>query len=51
MSAKPAFPGWVFWIPPRQNPEVFMRQLQQGRRQGDGNGGGQSTVILPAPTE
>jgi type II secretory pathway pseudopilin PulG len=20
----------VFWIPPRQNPEVFMRQLQQG---------------------
>lgn len=21
----------VFWIPPRQNPEVFMRQLQQGQ--------------------
>lgn len=25
----------VFWIPPRQNPEVFMRQLQQGM--GGGN--------------
>lgn len=24
----------VFWIPPRQNPEVFMRQLQQGGGQG-----------------
>ena len=30
----------VFWIPPRQNPEVFMRQLQQGQGQGGGNGGG-----------
>jgi prepilin-type N-terminal cleavage/methylation domain-containing protein len=27
----------VFWIPPRQNPEVFMRQLQQGG--GPGGGG------------
>jgi len=26
----------VFWIPPRQNPEVFMRQLQQGQGQGSG---------------
>lgn len=26
----------VFWIPPRQNPEVFMRQLQQGGGQGAG---------------
>lgn len=30
----------VFWIPPRQNPEVFMRQLQQG-----GAGGG--TPVTP----
>jgi type II secretory pathway pseudopilin PulG len=30
----------VFWIPPRQNPEVFMRQLQQGGAQGGGQGGG-----------
>jgi prepilin-type N-terminal cleavage/methylation domain-containing protein len=29
----------VFWIPPRQNPEVFMRQLQQGSSQGGGQGG------------
>ncbi len=28
----------VFWIPPRQNPEVFMRQMQQSGGQG---GGGQ----------
>ena len=27
----------VFWIPPRQNPEVFMRQMQQGGGQGGGN--------------
>ncbi len=26
----------VFWIPPRQNPEVFMRQLQQGGGQAAG---------------
>lgn len=26
----------VFWVPPRQNPEVFMRQMQQGGGQGDG---------------
>lgn len=26
----------VFWIPPRQNPEVLMRQLQQGGGQGAG---------------
>ena len=31
----------VFWIPPRQNPEVFMRQLQQG--------GGQSPDPNPEP--
>lgn len=28
----------IFWIPPRQNPEVFMRQLQQNQGQGGGNG-------------
>ena len=31
----------VFWIPPRQNPEVFMRQLQQGGGQGGQGGGAQ----------
>ena len=30
----------VFWIPPRQNPEVFMRQMQQSRGQQGGSGGG-----------
>jgi len=34
----------VFWIPPRQNPEVFMRQLQQSGGQG---GGGE----FPQPPE
>jgi prepilin-type N-terminal cleavage/methylation domain-containing protein len=29
----------VFWIPPRQNPEVFMRQLQQSGGQGAAGGG------------
>ena len=29
----------VFWIPPRQNPEVFMRQLQQSGGQGGAAGG------------
>lgn len=29
----------VFWVPPRQNPEVFMRQLQQGGGQGGAAGG------------
>ncbi len=50
----------VFWIPPRQNPEVFMRQLQQQAAGGgapvtpdpespDGaaDGGGGSTTIQP----
>jgi len=46
----------VFWIPPRQNPEVFMRQLQQGGGQGGGGGSpdeeGEDTPIEinpPAP--
>ncbi len=28
----------IFWIPPRQNPEVFMRQLQQSAGQGGAAG-------------
>jgi prepilin-type N-terminal cleavage/methylation domain-containing protein len=28
----------VFWIPPRQNPEVFMRQLKQNSQGGGGGG-------------
>lgn len=35
----------IFWIPPRQNPEVFMRQLQQG--QGGGGNTGQPTIPIP----
>jgi prepilin-type N-terminal cleavage/methylation domain-containing protein len=48
----------VFWIPPRQNPEVFMRQLQQGGGQGAGGmipetpgGEGEIPVVPPvSPT-
>ncbi len=41
----------IFWIPPRQNPEVFMRQLQQSAGQpGGGNPGnpdGDTEVEIP----
>ncbi|GAA5484350.1 type II secretion system protein [Haloferula sargassicola] len=30
----------IFWITPKQNPEVVMRQLQQTARQGNGGAGG-----------
>lgn len=30
----------IFWIPPRQNPEVLMRQMMQGGGEGVGAGGG-----------
>jgi len=29
----------IFWIPPKQNPEVLMRQMMQGGGEGDGQGG------------
>lgn len=35
----------VFWIPPKQNPEVFMRQLQQGNN--STRGGNQPTPTTP----
>ncbi|MDP4779996.1 MAG: prepilin-type N-terminal cleavage/methylation domain-containing protein [Akkermansiaceae bacterium] len=35
----------VFWIPPRQNPEVFMRQLGQSQQNG-GNGIGDINIDL-----
>ncbi len=39
----------VFWIPPRQNPEVFMRQLQQGQSGGSsGNSGSPTTPGQPS---
>lgn len=45
----------VFWIPPRQNPEVFMRQLQQSQGQGGGQGGGGAgqppEIIVTPPTQ
>ena len=34
----------VFWVPPRQNPEVFMRQVQQSQGQGGGGNGGRPTT-------
>jgi prepilin-type N-terminal cleavage/methylation domain-containing protein len=41
----------VFWIPPRQNPEVFMRQLQQRAGQGGESpetpDGGETEVLPP----
>ncbi|MBG7608211.1 MAG: prepilin-type N-terminal cleavage/methylation domain-containing protein [Verrucomicrobia bacterium] len=40
----------IFWIPPRQNPEVFMRQLQQSAGQGGGgttNPGNGTDVEIP----
>lgn len=39
----------VFWIPPRQNPEVFMRQLQQGQQPGPGPNPDPDPA--PGPTE
>ena len=37
----------IFWIPPRQNPEVFMRQLQQAGGQPQNGGGGKDDIIKP----
>ena len=45
----------VFWLPPKQNPEVVMRQLQQGGGTGTGGGGtgggtggtGGGTIVIP----
>lgn len=41
----------VFWITPKQNPEVMMRQLQQGQgNQQPGGGGNGNIEINPGPT-
>ena len=40
----------VFWIPPKQNPEIYLRQVMQSRGQNSSRGGGPPPVI-PAPTE
>jgi len=34
----------IFWIPPKQNPELLMRQMLQGGAQG-GGGGGEGALI------
>jgi hypothetical protein len=47
----------VFWLPPKQNPEIIMRQMAQGggAAQGDGSqgGGGQggdgNPIVIPTP--
>ena len=43
----------IFWITPKQDPEVMMRQLQQqGGGQGGGGGGQQPDIIVtPPPTQ
>ena len=33
----------VFWVPPKQNPEVVMRQMMQG----GGTGGGDKPIVVP----
>lgn len=46
----------IFWIPPKQNPEVFMRQLQGGNRGTPQNPNieiptpGTPPVVIPTPT-
>lgn len=45
----------IFWIPPKQNPEILMRQMMQGGNggaatdngQGPGNGGTPPTIQIP----
>ena len=41
----------VFWIPPRQNPEVFMRQLGQSQQTGSGSGPTDVEVTIPTIPE
>ncbi|MBC8127274.1 MAG: prepilin-type N-terminal cleavage/methylation domain-containing protein [Gloeobacteraceae cyanobacterium ES-bin-144] len=43
----------IFWVPPKQNPEVVMRQLTQGGGNGQPGGGngqpGGQPIIIPSP--
>lgn len=39
----------VFWIPPRQNPEIFMRQLQQAQGQGGAQPGNETNSSIEMP--
>ena len=39
----------VFWVPPKQNPEVLMRQMQQGGGAPAGGPDGQIPPIQIAP--
>ena len=41
----------TFWIPPRQNPEIFMRQLQQTATQGNNNNPPGDTPPPASPPE
>ena len=36
----------VFWLPPKQNPEILFREMQQTRR----SGGGGDPIVTPPPT-
>jgi prepilin-type N-terminal cleavage/methylation domain-containing protein len=37
----------VFWLPPKQNPEVLMRQIQQGGGSAEGAGDGTQPIVIP----
>lgn len=39
----------VFWIPPKQNPEVFMRQLQSGTISGQTGTPQNPGIVIPVP--
>lgn len=52
-GANGEFMRQIFWIPPKQDPEVMMRQLQQQRGGGGGQPGGgddKPPIITPQPT-
>ena len=40
----------IFWITPKQDPEVAMRSLQQ-QQGGGGGGGGDKPIVIPQPPE
>jgi prepilin-type N-terminal cleavage/methylation domain-containing protein len=39
----------IFWIPPKQNPEVFMRQLQGSARNSQTGAPQNPSIVIPAP--
>jgi prepilin-type N-terminal cleavage/methylation domain-containing protein len=39
----------IFWIPPKQNPEIFMKQLQGGTTNGQPGTPQNPGIVIPAP--